>query len=536
MKKNTDRQEEGQSIILIAFAIIILMIFAVIAVDLAYGYVHRRGDQNAADAASLAGARELADIFNENDGSIPPGYLADSIKIAMNDLAERNGIEDTTGAPGDVANENVTGYFLNSSGSRITGQDGNPITINEGGYVDPNARGVEAIAQSVAPSFFGGIVGLDGLPIQADAAVVFEGDVCQMTCIAPIATLTMTFQTDDNGDGFPCYNIWDGSRQTGASGGTDPCAGQCLDNNTCSNSTSTTCHNDNQCNFGPCESGFCRQKQSIACTTSADGICSNNPYVSCHNTNNNGCDFGVCQNNACSLDGSVFCATNAECSGTCDPPYSPVCSVSSTILCEGDDDCPDGEYCEDDQGGHNSGLGWLNWSLQGADHSCRDVGLSSDCSEPCLEYNLTPDTCLSGMISVGDWVASTSGVKNGSHIRTLLQCYADLPPGNADPICTTPGQPITVAVYDAWHGNGCNQNQGAAAAKLAYHVVGFAEFKILGYELSRGSGSAAGYNGAGCEDWGMEGNRITGVFIGWVDGTPGDCETNGTITAPKMVK
>jgi len=438
-------------------------------------------------------------------------------------------------------NRNVVGYYLDASGNRLQ-QSGRDIVISEMDFVPPAAQGVEAIVQSMAPSFFGGILGLDGLPIQADAAVVFQGDVCEQTCIAPIATLTMTFQTDDNGDGLPCYNIWDGSRQTGSSlaDGADPCVGYCeASTGTCSNDPTMVCINngghlnDNACNFGACEDDVCKQRESVICAPTGN-VCSNNPAVSCHN--NDGCDYGICWNNQCTSNTSLFCSDNDDCSGTCDTPYTSVCSGDPLHACDSDADCPEGQYCEDDQGGHNSGLGWLNWSLQGNSHSCQSVGQSSDCSENCLEYNLTPQTCLSGLVSVGDWVAGASGVKNSHDIRTLLQCYANLEPGRSDPICTTPGAPVTVVVYDEWNGNGCNQNQDAAANKLAYHVVGFAEFKITGYELAHGNGSAAGYNGAGCEDWGTYGNRITGVFVGWVDGTPGDCVANGTISAPVMVK
>jgi hypothetical protein len=525
MEENNDRQERGQSIILIAFAIIILMVFAVIAVDLAYGYVHRRGDQNAADAAALGGAKELARIRNENDGNLTGLWIPeDSIQASMNDLAERNGIEDTDGTPANTVNTNVTGYYLDETGTRIQDANGQPIVVGQVGIVPPNAMGIEASTASVAPSFFGGIVGLDGLPIQAEAAVVFAGNVCQETCIAPIATLTTTFQYAP-----ACYNIWDGSRQTGSGGGggttpTDPCAGVCQEDGTCSNATDRTCNNDNQCNFGPCENGFCRQNGGISCSASSGGnVCSNNTNVSCNNSNQ--CNFGLCQNNQCSGDSSILCSTDDECAGVCAEPYTPVCAIGGNP-CSNDADCTaTGDYCEDDQGGGNSGLGWLNWSLQGSGHSCQDVGEPSDCSEGCLEYNLTPDTCLSGMISVGDWVAGASGVKNASGIRNVLDDYI------------ASGDPMTVVIYDVWNGSGCNQGQ-PGGNKLAYHVVGFAKFRIRGYMMSQGSGSAycPGYDCDNCEDWGSSGNRITGEFLGWVDGVPGDCGTSGTIIAPQVIK
>jgi hypothetical protein len=510
MKEHANPKESGQSIVVIAVAVVVLLIFAVIAVDLAYGYVHRRGDQNAADAAALAGARELADILNSNNGSIPGGYLADSIKVAMNDFAERNGVEDSGGIPGDVVNENVVGYYLDASGDRITDQNGNAITINEGGFVNPNARGIEAIANSVAPTFFGGVVGLDGLPISADSAVVFSGDVCTMNCIAPIATYTMTFQTDDNDDNLPCYNIWDGTRQQ--SGG-----GNCPD-------------------WGNCTGGTCQLNSNITCSSKADcsGVCPGGGFCSlplgsslpCDNNSDCTADYGNCKSGTCRLNGSVTCTTNDDCKAVCQSG-GWLCSGGSNAgnPCEEDADCPDG-FCEDDVSGSgsSSGLGWLNWSLQGSGHSCRDVGEPDDCSTPCLIYNLTPDTCLSGDIEVGDWVAGASGIKNASGVRSWLQWYIDTE------------TPMTVVVYDDSQGRGCNHSGVVGSGHLEYHTVGFAQFKVIGYGLSQGGGNDYGYNGANCEDWGMEGNRITGVFLGWVSGSAGDCDTNGTIVAPRVVR
>jgi hypothetical protein len=523
MKEEIDRTEEGQSIVIVVFAVLVLLVFVVIAVDLSHAYVHRRGDQNAADASALAGARALADVINENEGVVPSWAFADPILVEMHAYAEANGIEDTNSAPGDNVNQNVTGYWLDETGNRITDSDGNAITIDQGGYINQNARGVEVIANSLAPTFFGGVVGLDSLPIQAESAVVFSGDVCSMSCLAPIATYTMTFQTDDNGDGFPCYNIWDGTRQQNG-GGNCPDWGDCIGGK-CSLNNGITCKKTADC------SGVCPGGTGV-CTLPADGS------LTC--SKDNECpSYGKCKNSVCQGDSSISCTDDLDCTGVCEPS-GWVCSGNGDP-CVDDADCPPDEFCEDQVGssGSASGLGWLNWSLQGSDHSCDVVpqpGVGSDCSASCLGYNLTPGTCLSGEIGVSDgsnevWVAGAAGVKNASFIRDLLACYAGLAPP-AD--CLDWGAPITVVIYDQSRGRGCNQSGNVGSGHLEYRVVGFAEFNILGYQLS--NGTWYGHDGAGCEDWGAEGNRITGTFIRWVDGTPGDCDTNGTITAPKVIK
>ena len=144
------KEQQGQTLVLVAVALIVLVIFAAIAVDLSNGYVHRRTAQNAADAAALAGARELARQLNEYREQ-PWRRNEFLIKAEMNDFAERNGIEDTNDSPGDAINTNVTGYFIDSTGEHVS-----EYVIGDVGSVPQAARGVEAIAHTVAPSFFSG--------------------------------------------------------------------------------------------------------------------------------------------------------------------------------------------------------------------------------------------------------------------------------------------------------------------------------------------------------------------------------------------
>ncbi|HSJ55146.1 MAG TPA: pilus assembly protein TadG-related protein [Anaerolineae bacterium] len=454
MRTKAERKEEGQSLVLVTIAIVVIFVFVVLAVDVGYAYVHRRSDQNAADAAALAGARELADLLNECaqiDGCVPQNYVEGPVvKTAMYDFAEQNGIEN----PDEYSDGHyrVEGRYVRADLSYAS-----DIDIQEmEDWFPVDAAGVRAIAHSTAPSFFGGILGLDGLNIQAESTVAFQQEACAMTCIAPIATQDMDFQT------HTCYNIWDGARQTG----------DALDSGgRCSNYTPTACADDSDC------------------------------------------DFKKCKNHSCQGNPALTCNTDADCVGTCEVPVDPEApfEIGPTSM---------------------SSLGWLNWSMQGAAHSCRSVDVGADCSESCQEYNLRQDTCLSGRIAVGDWVAGTAGVKNSHDVRGALDCYLGTAPLSST--CPDPGGPITVVIYDTYVGNGCNQDQNPG--KMKYHVVGFAKFTVLGYQLAQGRGTAVGHDGSGCADYGTEGNRITGEFLGWVDGEPGDCDAAGTIIAPRVLE
>jgi hypothetical protein len=185
----------GQSIILVAVALVALVLLVAITVDMSDAYYHRRTAQNAADGAALAGAGELARQINaeaRNDRNID---------ITMNDFAQRNDIVDSN--PGDPAdNKNVLGYYLDVDHNRI-------MTVGAGTVPDP-VWGIEAITFITAPTYFGGIFGLSGLPLQADATVYF-GAACGTGCVVPIATHTDTIKEVAPSDGItPCVNIWNG--------------------------------------------------------------------------------------------------------------------------------------------------------------------------------------------------------------------------------------------------------------------------------------------------------------------------------------
>ncbi len=229
--------ERGQSIILIAVALAALIIFAAIAVDASNAYVQRRTAQNAADGAALAAGRELA--YQRNDDA----YDAGRIKAAMNDYAERNGIDDTDATPANSLNNNVTGYFLESDTSRLSDT---PISSAMGSPVPDEAAGIEVAVTITAPTFFGGIVGANGMPVDATASVLLQ-PACGASCLVPIATHWWPFS--DTLYITSCFNIWNGSnpgnfgwlnwsmQNPDACSCSEPCVEYNLDPSTCGSAT-----------------------------------------------------------------------------------------------------------------------------------------------------------------------------------------------------------------------------------------------------------------------------------------------------------
>jgi len=118
-----------------------------------------------------------------------------------------------------------------------------------------------------------------------------------------------------------------------------------------------------------------------------------------------------------------------------------------------------------EQGGPGN-FGWLSW------WGCNSV--------PCLRTSLTPPGNSEEyvnphdpddhILSIGDWVEGMPGVKSGAW-------------GKLDDLI---GVPITIIIWDEAEGQGANLN---------YHIAGFAEFVLEGYDKPK---------------------KITGRFIRWV--------------------
>jgi len=117
-------QEKGQTLVIVALTITVLMLMAGLALDVGMAYNDRRDMQNAADAAALAGAQRLCDNFSESDA-----------RAAATSVGLLNGA--TTLTP--------------------------TTTLSE------SARRVHAVASTDAETFFFRLVGINSVPVSAEA-------------------------------------------------------------------------------------------------------------------------------------------------------------------------------------------------------------------------------------------------------------------------------------------------------------------------------------------------------------------------------
>ena len=139
------REERGQAMIIMVLALIGLLAMLGLAIDGGVLFLERRRMQNAADAASLAGARQLAEAIcaEEMPDATDAAVLAEIINYA-----ETNGVENT-----DV----VRASYVKFENDTVV-QFSPPVLVGSGA-VPQGASGVAVTTTITRPTYFLGLVG-----------------------------------------------------------------------------------------------------------------------------------------------------------------------------------------------------------------------------------------------------------------------------------------------------------------------------------------------------------------------------------------
>jgi Flp pilus assembly protein TadG len=174
--------ESGQSIVIIAFAMVAIIGMAALVLDGGYAYLERRRVQNAADAAALAGARGLMKPESET-----------TIRLMIDEYAVRNGITSPS--------TNIKAYFVDAANQIV------PNTQQEVGHnnntVPPTASGILVQASEQHATFFAQVIGFPMMNVSAVAQAGLEA-VANTTGIAPVAVQEGVWITDTK-----TYVLWD---------------------------------------------------------------------------------------------------------------------------------------------------------------------------------------------------------------------------------------------------------------------------------------------------------------------------------------
>ncbi len=132
--------ERGQAMVIMIFGMIALLVVAGLAIDGGTVYMERRRAQNAADAATLAGTRALAEAVCSVEGADDAAILAQVMQLAASNKVH------------DPAN-NVVANYVDKDGA-VLGPVGS-------GTIPTGATGVSTVVDIERKTFFLSLVGID---------------------------------------------------------------------------------------------------------------------------------------------------------------------------------------------------------------------------------------------------------------------------------------------------------------------------------------------------------------------------------------
>jgi len=156
--ENSMQNERGQTIVIVAFLVIVLLVFVGLAVDGGTAIVGRRRMQNSADAGALAGAHRLASAVCSSESATDADA---AIWAEIVSYARRNGVEETS---------RIFARYVKYDGDSVVEYD--PPVLVGGGVVPNGAVGVAVNVGIEHDTYFVKLIGIDNSGAQAAATAV----------------------------------------------------------------------------------------------------------------------------------------------------------------------------------------------------------------------------------------------------------------------------------------------------------------------------------------------------------------------------
>lgn len=151
MMRRSDR-ESGQILVLTTLLVLVLLLFAGVAVDAGYGFVQMRRAQNAADFAATAATQSIMSVC--------------SARASVSNTQVSAVIEALVSANAPAAAGAWQAYYLDAQGRQMTGA----TLPAAAGQVPVGACGVKVVARPSWRPFFAQLIGLKTLSTWATAA------------------------------------------------------------------------------------------------------------------------------------------------------------------------------------------------------------------------------------------------------------------------------------------------------------------------------------------------------------------------------
>ena len=199
-----DREQRGQTMILVAVSIVSLLAMAALAIDVVTLYVASTEIQRAADAAALAGAKAMADSGLTSLPEADPSFTA--VQTLARNMAN-SAIAAVLAAP----NNQVAGF------AQAPGTPTFNFTPNSNGAIN-DPRVTVTLQQTGLPTFFAHIWGakVASVTASATAEAYNPANMANYTQIAPKGVKPWLVANYDPVSGNPFVNLLTGEVESGA--------------------------------------------------------------------------------------------------------------------------------------------------------------------------------------------------------------------------------------------------------------------------------------------------------------------------------
>jgi Flp pilus assembly protein TadG len=176
---------QGQSVIVVALALVLLVGMAGLGLDGANAFNRRRNAANAADAAVMAGANTLI-AEQRKDPLASNGATA--VRDAVAEYLDDHGID-----PSD-ANNSWTAYYVDSAGTRLG-------AVNNSGQINTSARGISIDVRNTFNTWFMGVLGRSTLTVGGASTAIFGKKKLDGGDILPITMSEDAAEDMENNEG-----------------------------------------------------------------------------------------------------------------------------------------------------------------------------------------------------------------------------------------------------------------------------------------------------------------------------------------------
>ncbi|MBN1135667.1 MAG: Tad domain-containing protein [Anaerolineae bacterium] len=200
-----EEKERGQSIIVIAFIVIMLLALVAVVVDVGNAYAQRRVAQNAVDSAAMAGVRELAEgLIAGNDQFF--GVTDNQVLQAIEDYAEINSLDPNA----------VVAWYIDADGQHLRQVGTTPGSLVPRKLVDANGvlqkvEGVAVKGDLPFNTYFAHLIGFPTMTASAPAEAWVMAGMCNGDHLFPVTIITSSFDTEPGGVPVigKIYTMWE---------------------------------------------------------------------------------------------------------------------------------------------------------------------------------------------------------------------------------------------------------------------------------------------------------------------------------------